>query len=135
MFSTIFIYVSGFVSFFATLAILRIDLLRARARATRDGTPDFKRGMGGELALLACVCGPLPLIAYFGWTRRSVRGALAGLALAAAVVVVSVFAGTLANRLAPAPQFFEFDPSDVATGARVESRVTRPASPLPGQTR
>lgn len=71
-----------------TIAIMLLDARRQRARALATGEPDFKDRSPASYLALALVFGPLPLLVYFGTTRRSAAGWLLGLAAAAGVVLL-----------------------------------------------
>jgi hypothetical protein len=62
-------------------AIIWMDEQRARERARASGLVDFRDRRVLPYMLLGVLCGPLPLVVYFGATRRSVGGWLLGLVI------------------------------------------------------
>lgn len=83
--------VTWFVYFGLTVGVILLDGKLQRDKATRDGSVDFMdRSPWGYIAF-GLICGPLPLIFYFGATRKNAAGWLIGIGAA-----VGVYAATVA---------------------------------------
>lgn len=71
-----------FVTYWGGMAgIIWFDGQRQRAKASVVGNVDFIDRRPGAYMILGAFCGPLPLIFYFGTTRRSVTGWLVGIGI------------------------------------------------------
>jgi hypothetical protein len=68
-----------------TIGIILLDARIQRQRAAAQGSVDFMDRKPTNYLVLAIFCGPLPLIAYFGITRKSAVGWLMGIGAAIAV--------------------------------------------------
>lgn len=80
------------VYFGLTLGAILVDTSIQRAKAQREGGVDFMdRSPWGYIAL-GLLCGPLPLIFYFGATRKSALGWLMGIGVAVLVYVMTIVA-------------------------------------------
>src|SRR5437763_1698189 len=78
------------VYFGLTAAVIMIDGKMQRAKAEREGGVDFMDRSPRSYLLIGILCGPLPLIFYFGATRKNAMGWLAGIGAAVGVYVVTV---------------------------------------------
>ncbi len=79
-----------FVYFGLTVGVILLDGKLQREKAQRDGSVDFMdRSPWGYIAF-GLLCGPLPLIFYFGATRKSAMGWLLGIGAAVGVYVMTV---------------------------------------------
>lgn len=79
-----------------TAVIILADAKMQRAKARAAGTVDFADRKVLTYLALGVLCGPLPLIFYFGITRKSAGGWLLGLGAALAVsLAISVVSVTL----------------------------------------
>jgi hypothetical protein len=70
-----------------TAGIIAVDAKMQREKARREGQVDFADRRILQYILLGIICGPLPLLFYFGTTRKSAQGWLLGVG---AVVVLYV---------------------------------------------
>jgi hypothetical protein len=71
-----------FVVYWGGMAmIISTDAKREREKARAGGSVDFMDRSPVPYMLLGVLCGPLPLIFYFGTTRKSVGGWLAGVGI------------------------------------------------------
>jgi len=82
-----------------TAGLIAVDRKRERAKAREHGTVDFADRRILPYVLLGAIFGPLPLLVYFGTTRKTKQGWLLGvgavLAVYAALVVVAVIGHAL----------------------------------------
>jgi hypothetical protein len=61
-----------------TAGIIAIDAKLQRERARREGAVDFADRRVLPYILLGAICGPMPLLFYFGTTRKNAAGWLLG---------------------------------------------------------
>ena len=82
--------ITWFVYFGLTVGVILLDGKMQRDKAQRDGSVDFMdRSPWGYIAF-GLICGPLPLIFYFGATRKSALGWLMGIGAAVLVYVMTI---------------------------------------------
>ena len=103
MMGLVFLVLSVVVYWGGMAAIIHIDGKRQHEKARAAGSVDFMDRSPLPYMLLGVLCGPLPLIFYFGTTRKSVGGWLLGLVIGvgwtfAASIVINVLAAA-ANRM------------------------------------
>jgi hypothetical protein len=87
------------VYFGFTAAVIVVDGKIARARVEREGSVDFMDRSVTPYILIGLLCGPLPLIFYFGATRRSVVGWLIGVGAAGAVYAATIGVGMVLSMI------------------------------------
>jgi hypothetical protein len=82
--------VTWVVYFGLTVGVILFDGKLQREKATREGRVDFMdRSPWGYIAF-GLICGPLPLVFYFGATRKNAMGWLLGIGAAVGVYVATV---------------------------------------------
>ena len=92
MSSPIVTILTWFVYFGLTVGTILVDGKMQRDKAQASGGVDFMdRSPWGYIAL-GLICGPLPLVLYFGATRKSALGWLMGFGAAFLVYVMTVVA-------------------------------------------
>ncbi|HEY1959969.1 MAG TPA: hypothetical protein VGH28_30380 [Polyangiaceae bacterium] len=74
-----------------TASIILLDRQIQRNKAYKEGSVDFLDRSPAGYLMLAFICGPLPLVIYFGATRKSFVGWLMGIGAAIAVYAVLFF--------------------------------------------
>jgi hypothetical protein len=78
------------VYFGLTAGVIVLDGKMQRAKAQREGGVDFMDRSPWSYLVLALLCGPLPLIFYFGTTRKNAMGWLMGVGAAVGVYIATV---------------------------------------------
>lgn len=79
--------VTWLVYFGLTVGVLLLDGKMQRDKASREGGVDFMDRSAWGYVAFGLLCGPLPLIFYFGATRKNALGWLLGIGIGAAVAV------------------------------------------------
>ena len=88
-------FLTWLVYFGLSVGAILIDGKMQRAKAEREGGVDFmERSPWGYIAL-GVLCGPLPVIVYFGTTRKGAIGWLIGLGIAVLIYLMTVVASTV----------------------------------------
>src|SRR5215467_12245949 len=92
-------YLLVFVLYFvATIVVIRIDAKRQREAALARGGVDFIDRRVTPYMLLSFISGAMPLIFYFGISRRSAAGWLLGIAMFFGVSFGAGLVGTILVR-------------------------------------
>lgn len=78
------------VYFGLTLATIVVDGRRQREKARVAGGVDFADRSPWAYIALGVLCGPLPVIFYFGATRKNAAGWFMGIGAAAAIYMVTI---------------------------------------------
>jgi hypothetical protein len=72
-----------FLSYWGGMAlVIKLDAAKQRTAAKAAGAVDFADRNPVPYMLLGLICGPFPLLFYFGSTRRSAKGWLMGIGIA-----------------------------------------------------
>ncbi len=87
--------VTWFVYFGLTVGVILLDGKMQRDKANREGGVDFMDRSPWGYVAFGLICGPLPLIFYFGATRKNALGWLLGIGAAVGVYVVTVIAAVV----------------------------------------
>jgi hypothetical protein len=82
--------VTWFVYFGLTVGVILLDGKLQRDKAQREGGVDFMDRSPWGYVAFGLICGPLPLIFYFGATRKNALGWLLGIGAAVGVYVATV---------------------------------------------
>jgi hypothetical protein len=76
-------------------SLIWIDGKRQRRAIQASGSVDFVNRSPWPYILMGILCGPLPLILYFGTTRKSAAGWVAGIAIGVGWTLLFSFLYTL----------------------------------------
>lgn len=82
--------VAWVVYFGLTVGVILFDGKLQRDKAAREGSVDFMDRSPWGYVAFGLLCGPLPLIFYFGATRKNALGWLLGIGAAVGVYVATV---------------------------------------------
>ena len=82
--------ITWFVYFGLTVGVILLDGKMQREKAAREGSVDFMDRSPWGYIVFGLLCGPLPLIFYFGATRKNAMGWLLGVGAAVGVYVMTV---------------------------------------------
>ncbi len=82
--------ITWFVYFGLTVGVILLDGKMQRDKAQREGSVDFMDRSPWGYVAFGLICGPLPLIFYFGATRKSALGWLMGIGAAVLVYVMTI---------------------------------------------
>lgn len=76
------LFVIWFLAYWLGMAgVIGLDGRRQREKARAAGTVDFQDRSPLPFMMMGALCGPIPLVLYFGTTRKSARGWVLGLAI------------------------------------------------------
>ena len=88
--SPIISIITWLVYFGLTVGVILLDGKMQRDKAQREGSVDFMDRSPWGYVAFGLICGPLPLIFYFGATRKSALGWLMGIGAAVLVCVMTI---------------------------------------------
>ena len=95
MFQILAVVLTWVVWFGSVALIIRIDAKQQQAAKRAIGEVDFMDRSVMPYLILAIFCGALPLVVYFGVTRRSAKGWLTGIGIFLAHFVAITLVSTV----------------------------------------